>query len=247
MLLLCCVLFSLLGFSAYAIPITVTEDQDIEKGAVSSCDPAILVSAAERVKLLSKLRISIAGRQLLEDFKVRYGGLQRLIIQWDTVSYSQVTNPRGVPSRVPASIAASAPGTAVCVHLSKKLPEIENLADLAHEITHATRLELAVLRGDLDDVDKFVEARLAARGGEADAFAVECQVKRELLGRWDSWCSPYVDDAGKNVEVERVVDDLYSGRLSASLTGEAYPKMLAKQYRALLARKKVTYSSLENR
>jgi hypothetical protein len=125
------------------------------------------------------------------------------------------------------------------VHLTRRLPDIEHVADLVHELAHATRLEARVLRGEIEDTAEFVRERLTAKGGEADAFAVECQVKRELLGSWDALCAPYgiTSAAGDSVDVQRVVKDLYNGQLSASLTGETYPIMLARQFRAILAKR----------
>ncbi|MEW6055882.1 MAG: hypothetical protein AB1540_04635 [Bdellovibrionota bacterium] len=134
-------------------------------------------------------------------------------------------------------------GRGVCVHLTKNLPEIEHVADLAHELTHATKLELKVLRGDVETAEQFVGQRLGSSGGEADAFATECTVKREILGEWDPFCAPYVHD-GK-ISREKVLQSLYSGQLSASLTGESYPTLLTRQFQALL-RKRI-YSGLENK
>jgi hypothetical protein len=94
---------------------------------------------------------------------------------------------------------------------------------------------LRQLKGEGMSTNEFVHARIAATGGEADAFGVECAVKREILGHWDAFCSPYVNGGG--VAVKRVVDDLYSGALSASLTGEPYPVMLAKQFRRMAERR----------
>jgi hypothetical protein len=120
----------------------------------------------------------------------------------------------------------------VCVHLTKKLPEIEHVADLVHELTHAVYLEDEVLHGTMDDVDDFVRARIAGVGGEAHAFSVECKVKQEILKTWDQLCMPYVSDSKNEMDKEKVVQALYNGVLSASLTGETYPVMLSKQFSA---------------
>jgi hypothetical protein len=135
------------------------------------------------------------------------------------------------------------------VHLAHKLPEIEHLADLAHELTHATRLRPEVLRGDVASAKEFVEQRLTGQGGEADAFVAECNVKHELLGHWDAFCSTYVSENEMNRQ--RVIRDLYNGVLSASLTGESYPTLLERQYRLLHLRKSDAaanrYSGLVNK
>jgi hypothetical protein len=217
--------------------------EDVSMSLVSACDPGTLLRPSERIELFKRLRSSKTGQAVLSDFIAEYGKLSRLVIQWDGVSYSQVASPRGVVNRAPAS--ESALGSVVCVHLAHKLPDIEHVADLAHELTHATRLELKFLRGEVTDVDEFVRTRLGARGGEADAFSVECRTKREILGEWDALCAPYALSKDE-IDVEHVVKDLYNGRLSASLTGEAYPVMLARQYRAMLSRKKISHSALEN-
>ncbi|MBI3543125.1 MAG: hypothetical protein HY075_07620 [Deltaproteobacteria bacterium] len=207
-----------------------------------ACDPGNALSDAERARMLNRLRSSRAGHAILTDFLRHYGSFANLMIQWDGVSYSQVVAV-AAPGRSPAGI--SQLGDAVCVHLTKRLPDIEHVADLAHELTHATRLSPKVLRGEVTDVSEFVRARLSVRGGEADAFAVECQVKRELLGHWDELCSPYAPTGvADSFDTEQVVRDFYSGRLSASLTGESYPVMLSRQYKAMLAKKaRVSYAT----
>lgn len=211
---------------------------------IASCDPGVVLTARERETVLNKLKSSQTGLDLLSDFTSNYGSFQNLMIQWDSVSYSQVVSP-DLSSSHRAIASQNALGTAVCVHLTKKLPHIEHVADLAHELAHATRLERRVLRGEVSDVDEFVKARLTSRGGEADAFSVECTVKREILGSWDSLCAPYARSSGANsqapaassIDTERVIHDFYNGHLSASLTGETYPVMLSRQYQAMLARK----------
>ncbi len=213
-----------------------------ELGAV--CDPGAILSDEDRSALLAKLRISIAGRAVLEDFVREYGAFTNLLIQWDTVSYSQVVTVPRNQGRAPAGV--SPLGNGVCVHLTRRLPDIEHIADLAHELTHATRLSPKVLHGEVADVAEFVRARLTARGGEADAFAVECKVKHELLGRWDEFCSPYAKtDEPESFDTAQVTHDFYNGRLSASLTGETYPVMLSRQYKAMLAkRSRIQYATI---
>jgi hypothetical protein len=201
----------------------------------SQCDPAIEMSLEEREELLSELTKTRIGTQVLSDFKKIYGTLDALALQWDSVSYSKILDePK---TRGLASVDSAAKlGSAICIHLTKKLPTLEHLADLIHELTHATKLEPKVLKGELDNVEEFVKQRLSASGGEAHAFEVECMLKKEITGDWDSLCSPYVVE-GK-VSQERILDDLYTGKLSASLTGETYPTMLSKQYKAMIRRKK---------
>lgn len=214
----------------------------------SACDPGQALSANERARLFAQLAKTAMGRSILADFVRQYGSYRNLLIQWDSVSYSQVvsakssvasSNDRSTrelgATRSPAS-EPSGLGDLVCIHLTRKLPDIEHLADLAHELAHATRLRPEILRGDVPTVEEFVKARLTARGGEADAFAAECQVKNEILGRWDALCSPYASSA-RTFDTARVVKDLYDGRLSASLTGETYPVMLARQFKAMLAKR----------
>jgi hypothetical protein len=205
----------------------------VAQPGLKACDPALPLTADERAELIGALEKSETGRTLFKEYQLKFGELSSLIIQWDTVSYSQISK---LPGRVPANISASsAKASVVCVHLAKKLPDIEHIADLSHELVHATRLSEEVLKGEGMSTNEFVHARIAATGGEADAFGVECAVKREILGHWDGFCSPYV--SGDGVAVKRVVDDLYSGALSASLTGEPYPVMLAKQFRRMAERR----------
>lgn len=210
----------------------------MKTAAANSCEPGADLNPDEKNELLSSLEKTETGKKLIESFVERYGSIEKLKIQWDHVSYSQIMRESQSKSRSIAST-NSKPAESkdlVCIHLTKKLPDIEHTADLAHEITHAVRLENHVLRGDVDSVDEFVKERIAGIGGEADAFATECMVKREVLGNFDALCSPYAADETK-MDQDRVVDALYSGTLSASLTGETYPIMLAKQFNNALARK----------
>lgn len=206
--------------------------------AVRYCDPARPVEEEERGELLKNLAQSPTGRRLLQDYASIFGSLSTLVIQWDSVSYSQIN--RTEASRSIASTSSTqqkrSETEVVCIHLAKKLPDIEHIADLAHELTHATRLTGQVLRGESMNASEFVKARIASRGGEADAFGVECVVKHEILGYWDSFCAPYVT-RNQEIDHDLVVTDLYSGTLAASLTGESYPVMLAKQFERMSQRR----------
>lgn len=230
------VLIMLLAFSVCATS-TPAKSSRLNQTRSNPCSPSVLISQVQRKGLISRLRISKAGKNLIKDFKRKFNSLDKLYITWNTASFSEISTQSEDSYNALRGIAS---GTfsypAVCIHLTQELPDIEHIADLAHELTHATRLPLAVLRGDAANVDEFVKSRLASRGGEADAFAVECKVKREILGKWDDFCSPYVK--ADSMDVQKIIDDLYDGTLAASLTGEPYPTMLAKQYRSILLRRK---------
>ena len=197
------------------------------------CDPAMPLDTESKEKLLSRIKNTQAGTEILNEYIEKYGSFDTLVVQWDSVSYSQLSKKL---DRVPAGQSKNSNTAVVCIHLSKKLPEIEHVADLVHELVHASRLSQKVLLGEEMAPDEFVQSRIAGRGGEADAFRVECAVKHEILGYWDNLCRPYVRSPA-GVDEKTVVDDLYSGTLSASLTGEAYPIMLAKQYKRMLERR----------
>lgn len=227
--------------SALIIPGAFAPSASAEEDASSGCDPGISVRPGDRASLVERLESTAVGKKLVADFKAKYGSLDQLNLQWDLISYSQVVYPP--KNRAPAASrkdADPAAKTTVCIHLTRKLPDIEHVADLAHELTHAVRLDRAVLNGAYASSDEFVAARIGSVGGEADAFATECRVKHELLGEWDALCAPYASaggaDAGPGnsaMDHGRIVGALYDGTLSASLTGEPYPVMLAKQYRKI--------------
>ena len=213
-----------------------------------TCDSGIRLSTDEREAVLKKLGTTETGAKLLLDFINQYSSLDRLSIEWNQVSFSQVINLKALKAKedLPgnrslanekAEEAQGSLGAAICVHLAHKLPPIEHLADLAHELTHVTRLRKSILDGEVDNASEFVKARLSEVGGEADAFAFECKVKEEFLGKWDDFCRPYLNETGSGIDQMAVVKDFYKGGLSASLTGESYPVMLAKQYQAMLDRK----------
>lgn len=192
--------------------------------ARAACKEGQLLTKKEIRRLIDSIRISSAGQKLYIEFKEKYPLKNQLKIYWDNVSYSEL-------------IKNSRTGkTQVCIHLAQKLPQIEHIADFVHELTHATKLDPKILNGEVSDVNVFVHERLGADGGEADAFALECQVKYELLNRWDDFCAPYVSKSLNQVDRNQVLNDLYSGELSASLTGEPYPILLARQFRQKIQR-----------
>jgi hypothetical protein len=211
----------------------------IHYGYSHSCDVGVPLTLEEREQMLAQLRISTAGRELLSQFENQYN-MKELSIQWGSASYSQLSTARQ-PSRNVSSVkkgegrgpasSDSSGVSKVCISLARDLPSIEHLADFAHELVHATRLNHDVLVGNVKDADSFVAARIRARGGEADAFVTECQIKREIRGGWDSLCRPFVINGEMNQDA--VADALYTGDLAASLTGETYPVMLRKQFNAL--------------
>ncbi len=215
-----------------------------QNSKAAECDPAISLADDERQHLVDRLVKSPTGKKLLDDFEVIYGSLQNLTIQWDRVSFSQVV---AKPTRVPAAIDLKKLGEEVCIHLALKLPEMEHIADFAHELVHVTRLPKEVYQGNFKKTEDFIKARIALKGGEAEAFAVECTVKYELLGEWDGLCAPYVLDSKHDLEhsmdLKHIVKDLYNGSLAASLTGEPYPIMLERQFKALLLRRTISYKN----
>lgn len=223
------------------------EEAGVNNALVSLCDAGVLLTSPERTELLHQLRISTAGTKIIKSFLTQYHSLRNLVLQWDSISYSQVAGGASCEKRGASDgLQEGRLGCGICVHLSRKLPGLEHVADLAHELTHATRLDADVLRGKGKNLDDFVRERLEGAGGEADAFVSECTVKRELLGDWDSFCAPYV--SSNRMDFDLVLAALYNGRLAASLTGESYPIMLSRQFRALgrAPASEAAYSGLEN-
>ncbi len=197
------------------------------------CDPGIDLTKEERIHLLTKMNQTDTGKNIIELFEKKYQTIEKLIIQWDHVSYSQV-----IKNKTGRSIASNMNQSVVCVHLTKKLPIIEHIADLSHEMTHATLMDQqSVAETQNVNVDEFVKNRIAGKGGEAEAFAVECMVKYEILNQWDHLCAPFVRN--DKMHKKAIVDALYDGTLSASLTGESYPVMLSKQFRNISTKKEI--------
>lgn len=204
---------------------SVTLSQTAVAKQTDLCGPGEKVAPQEKVWLLESVRRSEIGQKLLESFKEKFKSFDRLHVYWDDVSYSQ--------------LGGRDHAAQVCIRLAKRLPDIEHIADFAHELTHAVRLTTEVLHGHTDSAEEFVNARLGAHGGEADAFATECRVKKDILGRWDELCSPYttVVKEKTDMDVQRILAALKDGTLSASLTGEPYPVMLTRQFQMLLERR----------
>lgn len=192
-----------------------------------SCKSRNPLNAQERKQLIERLDGTRTGRKILKLFKRKYGSLTTMQLFWHASSFTQILDS-------PASNEESTEGglgAVICIHLSNQLPALENIADFAHELTHVTQMTLKNFKGEVANVQEFIDARLKAPGGEASAFAIECQVKHEILGKWDSFCAPYVSQSNPNaIELSIVISDLYSGKLSASLTGESYPALLEKQF-----------------
>ncbi|MGE4233131.1 MAG: hypothetical protein AB7F43_07365 [Bacteriovoracia bacterium] len=207
----------LFGFILFA------SSTEISAVTMPKCSGGQPLSKDEKLELLNKLRISNAGKTLILSLQTT----KKIELLWNKSSFSEILNSTG--------------RGLVCIHLTKELPQIEHIADLAHELTHITKMSYENLKGSFNKLEDFVASRISAKGGEADAFMNECVVKKEITGHWDAICTPYIskdDEPKDHLNRDKIVDDLYNGELSASLTGEPYPIMLAKQFHSILLHRK---------
>lgn len=67
------------------------------------------------------------------------------------------------------------------VYLSKHLKTLDALLDFAHELTHFTYREPFNPYDSRFHLKDFIKSTVEGRGGEVDAFMVECKVLRELV------------------------------------------------------------------
>lgn len=98
------------------------------------------------------------------------------------------------------------------VYLNKHLKTLDALLDFAHELTHFTYREPFNPYDARFHLKDFIKSTVEGRGGEVDAYMVECKVLRELLpgeGFSRSNCQRVWDQKTASVSKEMGVMEFY--------------------------------------
>jgi hypothetical protein len=98
------------------------------------------------------------------------------------------------------------------VYLNKNLKTLDALLDFAHELTHYTYREAFNPYDARFHLKDFIKSTVEGRGGEVDAYMVECKVLKELLpgsGFERSNCPKVYDQKMGSVSKELGIQEFY--------------------------------------
>ena len=98
------------------------------------------------------------------------------------------------------------------VYLNKHLKTLDALLDFAHELTHYTYREPFNPYDSRFHLKEFIKSTVEGRGGEVDAYMVECKVLQELLpgvGFARSNCQKVFDQKLGSVSKELGIQEFY--------------------------------------
>jgi hypothetical protein len=98
------------------------------------------------------------------------------------------------------------------VYLSKHLRTLDALLDFAHELTHYTYREPFNPYDARFKLKDFIKSTVEGRGGEVDAFMVECKVLKELVpgeGFYRSNCQRVFDQRTGHVSKDLGIVEFY--------------------------------------
>ncbi|MBG09412.1 MAG: hypothetical protein CME68_11685 [Halobacteriovoraceae bacterium] len=132
-------------------------------------------------KLLSILKKSLTGRRIisLAQRKAAKNGRRLLdLIEGGRVSLTDTTLVRKFSPSSPEKIFLS---TRSKIFLDRSLKVVDILLDLSHELTHyALRNQFNPYKKSFH-LKKFVKEMIEGRGGEVEAYLIECRVYKELF------------------------------------------------------------------
>lgn len=98
------------------------------------------------------------------------------------------------------------------VFINRRLSVKDALLDLAHELTHFSYRRPFNPYRDNFSADQFVKSTVEGRGGEVDAFLVECKVLEELFptdGKRNSHCDRVREENSKKLSKDRGIHEFY--------------------------------------
>lgn len=98
------------------------------------------------------------------------------------------------------------------VYLNRHLKTLDALLDFAHELTHFTYREPFNPYDSRFRLKEFIKSTVEGRGGEVDAYLVECRVLQELLpgtGLRNSNCQRVLDQQSGIVSKDLGVQEFY--------------------------------------
>ena len=97
------------------------------------------------------------------------------------------------------------------VYLNRHLKMIDAILDLGHELTHYVYRKSFNPYTDSFKLEKFIRSTVEGRGGEVDAYVVECKILNELFpGKLEQYskCHLIVDESGK-ISKQKAIREFY--------------------------------------
>jgi hypothetical protein len=161
--------------------------------------------------LISILKKSTTGKQLLLKAKERannHGKILEDIFEQGSGSLTDTTLLRRFSASNPLNVAYE---TKSKVYLNKDLSFKNAILDMSHELTHFIfRVAFNPYTKNFS-LKQFIHSTVQGRGGEVEAFMMECKVYRELFPRGfraNYNCQKIVDSSG-NISKARAVKHFY--------------------------------------
>ncbi len=172
-------------FALFCFPTTgmTTTKYDIEE-SLNFTDPWFKPSRSDEEnfrRLVEGLKKYTTGKKVIE--KATEKAAQQGLTLFDVVaigngSLTDTTLIRRFSALNPAQVMYE---TKSKVYLNKHLKTLDALLDFAHELTHYTYREPFNPYDSRFHLKDFIKSTVEGRGGEVDAFMVECHVLKELL------------------------------------------------------------------
>ncbi len=141
-------------------------------------------SEEENLKHMIKILYrSPTGRAIITAAKEKANTQGRTLLEILRVGDSSITDTTLIRKFSPDNPSHVLYETRSHVYIDKDLSLYDGILDMAHELTHYTEREPFnpyTLNFDLED---FVKSTIEGKGGEVDAYLVECRVLKELFGK----------------------------------------------------------------
>jgi hypothetical protein len=210
-LLIAILVISFHSYEAHsATPKMIDVDEDVEFN-----DPWYKTSRTDEEnfkRLVQELKKVDTGKKVIE--KATEKAAQQGFTLYDVIaigngSLTDTTLIRRFSASNPAHVVYE---TKSKVYLNKHLKTLDALLDFAHELTHYTYREAFNPYDSRFHLKDFIKSTVEGRGGEVDAYMVECKVLKELLpgeGFNRSNCPKVYDQKVGSVSKELGIQEFY--------------------------------------
>ncbi len=175
-------------------------------------------------QLLKILSYSSTGKKLIQKAEIlankRGEDLLEIILAGES-SFTDTTVYRRFASKDPSKVSYESRAK---VFIDKNHQLRDGVLDLAHELTHFSYRKSFNPYEERFDFKKFIKSTLEGRGGEVDAYMVECQVQKELFPREffnSSNCEKIFEESTFSFSRKKAVEEFYK-------VGKFYPQFLDK-------------------
>jgi hypothetical protein len=163
-------------------------------------------------KLIAVVSRSASGKFILEKATAKareHGFTLTDVLAVGDGSLTDTTLVRRFKADNPANVAYE---TKSKVYINKHLKLLDGALDLAHELTHFTYRETFNPYDSKFKLKDFIKSTVEGRGGEVDAYLVECKVLNEILPselKLRSSCSRVYDFKTGIISKEKGIEEFY--------------------------------------